>query len=73
MKISKRAASVPSSLTLEITAQAKKLKEEGVDVVSFGAGEPDFNTPEYIRESAKACRLSFCFIVSLFLYAFSSL
>ena len=53
MKISKRAASVPSSLTLEITAQAKKLKEEGVDVVSFGAGEPDFNTPEYIRESAK--------------------
>ena len=54
MKISKRAASVPSSLTLEITAQAKKLKDEGVDVVSFGAGEPDFNTPEYIRESAKS-------------------
>jgi len=40
-------------LTLESTAKAKKLKDEGVDVVSFGAGEPDFNTPEYIRESAK--------------------
>jgi len=53
MKISKRAAGIEPSLTLEITAKAKKLKDEGVDVVSFGAGEPDFNTPEYIRESAK--------------------
>ena len=54
MKITARAANIAPSLTLEITAQAKKLKSEGKDVVSFGAGEPDFNTPEYIRNAAKA-------------------
>lgn len=53
MKIAKRAASIKPSLTLEISAKAKKLREEGRDVVSFGAGEPDFNTPEYICEAAK--------------------
>ena len=53
MKIAKRAAQISPSLTLELTAKAKKLKAEGRDVVSFGAGEPDFNTPEYILNSAK--------------------
>lgn len=53
MKITKRAAAIAPSLTLEITAQAKKLKSEGRDVVSFGAGEPDFNTPLYIRKAAQ--------------------
>lgn len=53
MKIAKRAASINPSLTLEISAKAKKPKEEGRGVVSFGAGEPDFNTPEYIYEAAK--------------------
>lgn len=53
MKITSRASQIAPSLTLEITAQAKKLKSEGKDVVSFGAGEPDFNTPLYIRNSAK--------------------
>ena len=53
MKISQRAKDVSPSLTLELTAKAKKMKEEGRDVVSFGAGEPDFNTPEYVREGAK--------------------
>ncbi len=53
MKIAKRALGITPSLTLELTAKAKKLKEEGRDVVSFGAGEPDFNTPEYIRNAAK--------------------
>ena len=53
MKITARALQIAPSLTLEITAQAKKLKSEGRDVVSFGAGEPDFNTPEYIRNAAK--------------------
>ena len=53
MKISQRAKDVSPSLTLELTAKAKKMKEEGSDVVSFGAGEPDFNTPEYVREGAK--------------------
>ena len=53
MKIAKRASQISPSLTLELTAKAKKLKSEGRDIVSFGAGEPDFNTPEYIRDSAK--------------------
>lgn len=53
MKITERASRIAPSLTLEITAKAKKLKAEGVGVVSFGAGEPDFNTPDYIIEAAK--------------------
>ncbi len=53
MKIAARARNIAPSLTLELTAKAKKLKEDGRDVVSFGAGEPDFNTPEYIRNAAK--------------------
>ena len=52
MKIAKRALEISPSLTLELTAKANKLKAEGRDVVSFGAGEPDFNTPEYIRDAA---------------------
>lgn len=43
---------ISASMTLAITAKAKQLKESGVDIVSFGAGEPDFNTPEYIRTAA---------------------
>ena len=53
MKISNRASGVSPSLTLAITAKAARLKKEGVDVVSFGAGEPDFDTPEFIRDAAK--------------------
>lgn len=53
MCISKRVANIAPSLTLEITAKAKKLKSEGVSVIGFGAGEPDFNTPDYIVEAAK--------------------
>ena len=53
MKITSRVAQIAPSLTLEITAKAKKLKSEGKDIVSFGAGEPDFNTPLYIRNAAK--------------------
>ena len=53
MSIAKRVKEIAPSLTLEITAKAKKLKSEGVSVIGFGAGEPDFNTPDYIIESAK--------------------
>ena len=53
MRISQKVNSIAPSLTLEITAKAKKMKAEGISVISFGAGEPDFNTPEYIIESAK--------------------
>ena len=51
--ISVRATSVTPSLTLAITAQANKLKSEGVDVVAFTAGEPDCKTPEYISDAAR--------------------
>ena len=40
------------SLTLVISAKAAKLKSEGRDVVAFGAGEPDFDTPDFIKEAA---------------------
>ena len=45
---------IEESMTLAITAKAKQLKESGVNIVSFGAGEPDFNTPKYIRDCAIA-------------------
>ncbi|MCH5163146.1 MAG: pyridoxal phosphate-dependent aminotransferase [Clostridiales bacterium] len=51
MDIAKRAKQIAPSLTLEITARAKKMKADGIKVVSFAAGEPDFNTPEYIIEA----------------------
>ncbi len=53
MKLSKRAMSVKPSPTLAITAKAKKMKAEGIDVIGFGAGEPDFDTPDYIKDAAK--------------------
>lgn len=53
MKITKRVKEIAPSLTLEITAKAKKMKAEGISVIGFGAGEPDFNTPDYIIEAAK--------------------
>jgi len=54
IRISKRAAGIQPSPTLAITAKAKKLKSEGKDVVGFGAGEPDFDTPEHIKDAAIA-------------------
>lgn len=50
---SRRSTSVSPSLTLAITAKANELKAQGVDVVSLGVGEPDFNTPDYIIEAAE--------------------
>jgi aspartate aminotransferase len=44
---------VAPSMTLAIDAKAKKLKEEGLDILNFGAGEPDFNTPVPVCEAAK--------------------
>jgi aspartate aminotransferase len=52
MKISQRAQSVPASMTVAVTTKAKELKAQGVDVVEFGAGEPDFDTPDYIKQAA---------------------
>lgn len=52
MNLSKKIQTVAPSLTLQIDAKAKALKAEGVDVVSFGAGEPDFDTPQCIKDRA---------------------
>ena len=52
LTLSKKAKAVKPSSTLAITAKAKELKAEGIDVVGFGAGEPDFNTPEHINQAA---------------------
>lgn len=51
--VSKKVSNIKPSLTLEITAKAKKMKASGISVIGFGAGEPDFNTPEYIINAAK--------------------
>jgi len=53
MRLTDRAKGISASLTLAITAKAAKMKKEGLDIISFGAGEPDFDTPEFIREAAK--------------------
>jgi aspartate aminotransferase len=54
MEISERAAQLTPSLTLSIDSKAKAMKAEGIDVCGFGAGEPDFDTPEHIKRAAIA-------------------
>ena len=53
LSLSVKGLSVKPSSTLAITAKAKELRAQGLDVVGFGAGEPDFDTPVNIRNSAK--------------------
>ncbi|MFZ2503980.1 MAG: pyridoxal phosphate-dependent aminotransferase [Nocardioides sp.] len=56
-RISKRIGAIAESATLKVDAKAKALKAEGRPVIGFGAGEPDFPTPDYIVEAAvSACR-----------------
>ena len=54
MDISARAAQLSPSLTLSIDSKAKAMKAEGIDVCGFGAGEPDFDTPEHIKAACIA-------------------
>jgi aspartate aminotransferase len=54
LKTASRLDPIKPSITLAVTAKAAKLKADGVDVVSFGAGEPDFDTPDHIKDAAKA-------------------
>ena len=49
--LAKRIRQVGASPTLAIDAKAKQLKSTGVDIINFGAGEPDFDTPDYIKEA----------------------
>jgi len=52
MQVAKRIRQIPPSATLALNAKANQLKAQGVDIVNFGVGEPDFDTPENIREAA---------------------
>lgn len=54
MKVNQRIKEILGSTTLAITARAKELSASGKDVVNFGAGEPDFDTPDYIKQAAIA-------------------
>jgi aspartate aminotransferase len=51
-------AEIAPSITLAVTAQAAKMKKDGIDVCSFGAGEPDMDTPAYIKDAAVAALAS---------------
>ena len=53
LTLSERALAISPSVTLVIDARAKQLRAEGMDVISFSAGEPDFSTPEYINDAGK--------------------
>ncbi|HEY0250810.1 MAG TPA: pyridoxal phosphate-dependent aminotransferase [Kofleriaceae bacterium] len=54
LKIASRLDPIKPSITLAVTAKAARLKAEGVDVISFGAGEPDFDTPDHIKDAVRA-------------------
>ena len=53
LKLASRLDPIKPSITLAVTAKAAKLKASGVDVISFGAGEPDFDTPEHIKQAVR--------------------
>lgn len=60
MRLAKRASLISPSLTLGITAKVNQMCASGADVIGFGAGEPDFDTPQYIKEEAiKALQAGF--------------
>src|SRR5205809_7287041 len=54
MQVAERMKLVADSITLAVSAKANALKKAGVDVVGFGAGEPDFDTPTFIKDACKA-------------------
>ncbi|HEY6043329.1 MAG TPA: pyridoxal phosphate-dependent aminotransferase, partial [Nitrosospira sp.] len=54
MELSKRVQAIKPSPTLAVTARAARLKAEGKDIIGLGAGEPDFDTPQHIKEAAIA-------------------
>ena len=55
-RVSERLGHLPPSATLGIASKAREMRAAGIDVVSFGAGEPDFPTPEHVvAEAARAC------------------
>src|SRR5258706_13470742 len=55
ISLADRTSLISESITLAVGAKAKALQKQGIDVVLFGAGEPDFDTPAFIKDAAKAC------------------
>ena len=53
MELSKRVQAIKESPTLAVTARAARLRSEGKDIIGLGAGEPDFDTPQHIKDAAK--------------------
>ena len=53
VQVSERVSSIAPSMTLAISAKANEMKANGEKVISFGVGEPDFNTPDAIKTAAK--------------------
>ena len=53
MTLASRVKKVKPSATLAVTAAAKAMRAKGIDVIGFGAGEPDFDTPDHIKNAAK--------------------
>lgn len=51
MKLSERARAIRPSLTFAVEAKAREMRARGIDVIGFGAGEPDFDTPEHVRKA----------------------
>jgi len=54
MKLSKRISAIGASATIAVARRAAQMKASGIDVISFGAGEPDFDTPQFIKDACKA-------------------
>jgi aspartate aminotransferase len=54
LKLASRLDPIKPSITLAVTAKAAQLRAAGVDVISFGAGEPDFDTPDHIKDAVRA-------------------
>ncbi|MDO8461816.1 MAG: pyridoxal phosphate-dependent aminotransferase [Deltaproteobacteria bacterium] len=52
MKLAERVKRIKPSPTIEIDSKVKQMKADGIDVIGFGAGEPDFDTPDFIKEAA---------------------
>ncbi|MBQ2573292.1 MAG: aspartate aminotransferase, partial [Bacteroidales bacterium] len=52
-RVSNRLEKMAVSATLAMTAKSRELQAQGIDVVNLSIGEPDFNTPDYIKEAAK--------------------
>lgn len=53
LRISSRLDAIKPSMTMAVTAKAAAMRAQGVDVISFGVGEPDFETPAHIRQAVK--------------------